>query len=113
MDLHALSIGSGVLLMIVYVSHCVKKSTTFSPFTCGVMFLCGYAFIGGIQLIIAAWKNDPSRLPLNWPEYMGAAGAVGMGLAIEQVIKLFRSFKPFTVSKETDVVPKRRKSPYR
>jgi hypothetical protein len=53
-------------------------------------FLAVVGLLAGCSLIWAAFLGDPDQLPSAWREYVAVAGVVGIGLALQHLMRASR-----------------------
>lgn len=54
-------------------------------------FLAVFGLLAAANLIWAAFRGDPAKLPSAWREYVAVAGVVGMGFACQHLSKTIAS----------------------
>ena len=91
MDMTTIGIGTGVFVAVLYIGLFIWKRGSIPEIT-GIMvvFLAGYALVAGYDLLVAAFRGDPLKLPSDWRQYVGAVGVAGMGLSGKSLLKHFK-----------------------
>ncbi len=90
-DITAVGIASGVTLCVVHSGWSVWRGRKLVVGTLWTVIAAGLAIPVGAQLIIAGFSGNPTDLPPNWREYVAAAGAVAIGLALNYLLRAFRA----------------------
>lgn len=91
MDVTALGIVAGVVLVFVFACINARKSQGFDAGNSFLVFGASFAIITGVQLLQAAYIGNERNLPRDWRTYLGAASIIGIGLSVDFLIKAFRS----------------------
>lgn len=101
MDLTALGIVAGVILVLAFTFINARNSKGFDAGNSFLVFGATFAMITGAQLLEAAYYGNEQNLPRDWRVYLSAASVIGIGLTADFLIKAFRS--AFAVSASPDM----------
>jgi len=91
MDVTALGIVIGAVLVFTFACINARKSQGFDAGNSFLVFCASFAIITGVQLLQAAYVGNEKDLPRDWRTYLGAASIIGIGLSADFLIKAFRS----------------------
>ena len=92
MDMTTIGIGTGIFVAVLYIVLYFWKRGSI-PEIAGIMvvFFAGYALVAGYDLLVAAFRGDPLKLPSDWRQYVGAVGVAGVGLSAQSLLKHFKA----------------------
>jgi hypothetical protein len=110
-DATGLGIANGVLCCVVRAVRAIRQGQELDHFQTGVVFLAGFGTVGGVHLVVAAFRGDPAALPSSWREYIAVTGVVGLGLSLNALIRTFRRPPSVVAVTQSDVDSTGRKQP--
>jgi len=91
LDITAAGIALGLLFSVTHSVFSLMNRRKLIVGTLWAVVAAGLAIPAGAKLIVAGFSGNPTDLPANWREYVAAAGAIAIGLAVNYLIRVMRT----------------------
>lgn len=92
-DSTAVGILAGAVISAGLAIWQALRHKSVDPVGVALNFLAVFGALAAVTLIWAAFRGDPSDLPNAWREYLATAGVIGIGLALQHLVKTVHAIR--------------------